>query len=354
MNKNTFNCVALLAITAAVLLSFFACSNQLPQKETAAKKHAAPASDAPSTPKARKALFINSYHEGYAWSDELGRGMKETFAPENVEFEIFYMDTKRKTDEAWMIQAGELAKQKIDQFKPGVIITGDDNAQKYLGMKYVGTSMPIVFTGVNEDPSKYGYPSTNATGVIERPNTKAGLELLNLLKPVKKIAMLSCNDVTSRATFTFMKDDIKGLAEVVEWKLVDTFEEWQQAVQTFNKKADAIGIYMYHTLKKQGESVSMKPEEVMKWTAENATVPTLGFFAFSAPDGMLCALAESGHEHGQLAAQYALKIMNGTPVNQLPIIKASQGTAMINLKTAKKLKLNIPANLPQNVIVKEY
>jgi len=272
--------------------------------------------------------------------------------PENVEFEIFYMDTKRKTDEAWMIQAGELAKKKVEQFKPGVVITADDNAQQYFGMKFVGTPLPIVFNGVNEDPSKYGYPSTNVTGIIERSNLKEAVSLLNLFMPVKKIAMISCDDVTSRATFTFMKEELKGFIEVAEWKLPSTFEDWQKAIKGFNGTVDAVGVYNYNTIKKSGESVSMSPEEVIKWTQENLKVPMFGFRDTSVGDGMLCAFAESAFEHGKLSAEYALKILNGTPATQLPIIKASQGIPMVNAKVVKKFKLNMPSNLPQNVVVK--
>ena len=116
----------------------------------------------------KKVLFIDSYHEGYAWSDGIASGIQRTLGGKGIELKIFRLDTKRNTDEAFKKEACSKAKSEIESFKPDVVIAADDNASKYLVEPYFKNStLPIVFCGVNWDASVYGYPYTNTTGMIE-------------------------------------------------------------------------------------------------------------------------------------------------------------------------------------------
>lgn len=49
---------------------------------------------------------------------------------------------------------------------------------------------------------------------------------------------------------------------------------------------------------------------------------------------------ESGYEHGQLAAEMAVKIINGKKANDIKIVTASEGTVLVNQKTAENLGLD--------------
>ena len=49
----------------------------------------------------KKVLFVDSYHEGYAWSDGITNSIKQTLEGSGVELKIFRMDTKRnRSDES--------------------------------------------------------------------------------------------------------------------------------------------------------------------------------------------------------------------------------------------------------------
>ena len=49
----------------------------------------------------KKVLFIDSYHEGYGWSDGITKGIETTLDGSGVELNIVRMDTKRNTDDAF-------------------------------------------------------------------------------------------------------------------------------------------------------------------------------------------------------------------------------------------------------------
>ncbi|HHO76243.1 MAG TPA: hypothetical protein ENN05_07415 [Deltaproteobacteria bacterium] len=56
----------------------------------------------------KKILFVDSYHEGYAWSDGIAAGIKEILSGTGVELNIFHMDTKRNGTEDAKIEAQDM------------------------------------------------------------------------------------------------------------------------------------------------------------------------------------------------------------------------------------------------------
>jgi len=333
-------------LLAILLIQVFAgCGEEVPQKSSV--RGASTRSDCPTATQpvqGKRVLLVHSYHPEYPWVGAITRGVENALQGSDINLEIFYMDTKRKTDEQWRERAGELAVRKVDQFNPDVVIAVDDNAQQYFATKYVGSSLPIIFCGVNADPSKYGYPASNVTGIIERPHFNGTVEYINELLPVHRIAILSSDDPTSLAAHSFMKQEYHDF-EVVEFRLEGEFDMWKNAVRELCNEVDALGIYMYHTIKADGSKESLDPAEVMKWTVDNATVPTLGFFDFGIEDGLMMGIVESGEEHGMKAAHYALEVLKGTPLSSLPTVKANVGIRMMNPSTAAKLGIELNAKV---------
>jgi ABC-type uncharacterized transport system substrate-binding protein len=299
----------------------------------------------------RKVLLVHSYHAGYSWVDNITQGVKDILEDTGVRLEVFYMDTKRHPDAAFMVHAGELATRKVKQYGPDVVITADDAAQEYFAKKYIGDSLPFVFCGVNADPSKYGYPAKNVTGIIERCQYLAALEYFRKFHPVRKIAVLSCDDYTSRVGLNYIKQH-KADVEVLEYKLTNDFKEWNDRIRRYSTSVDAIMIYNYHTLKEHpGDTVSMEPRRVMAWTTENSTVPIFGVANFAVIDGALAGVVEWPMEHGESAAGYALKILRGTFPGDLPIVPAQHGQKMINRHMAAKFGVRLTPDLTRDALI---
>ena len=113
-------------------------------------------------------LYVDSYHAGYAWSDGVTEGIQKVLKDADVKLEIYRMDTKRNTSEAFKRKAALDAKALIESFKPNVVIASDDNASKYLIQPYFKNArLPFVFCGVNNSGDAYEYPYKNVTGMIE-------------------------------------------------------------------------------------------------------------------------------------------------------------------------------------------
>lgn len=133
-----------------------------------------------------KVLVVHSYSKDYEWVNDISDGIKDIFDGKNTELKFHYMDTKRRTNEAWKEESGKITLKKVTDWQPDVVIAVDDNAQIYFAKNLVDKEKPmVVFCGVNADPSEYGYPAKNVTGILERPHFTATLKQFKRIMPTQ-------------------------------------------------------------------------------------------------------------------------------------------------------------------------
>jgi len=294
----------------------------------------------------KKVLLLHSYYSDYPWTNAITEGVQEILPGQDVELEIFYMDTKRKTSQEWKVKSGEMAIKKIDEWQPDVVIASDDNAQIYVTQNYAGKAKPyIVFCGVNANPADYGFPASNVTGILERPNMDAAIKFLKAIYPTaRRVAVISDTDPTSRGTLEYLSENAYDI-RIIKYHLIKDFDTWKDRINFYNIEADAIFIYMYHTIRAGEEAVSIPPEEVLKWTVANAKVPLVGFFDFAVEGGMLCGAVESGREFGQEAAKMAMELLQGKDIKDIPVKISTVGIRMLNMSTARRLGIAVPEDV---------
>ena len=299
----------------------------------------------------KKVLLIFSYHPEYAWVIDETRGVNDVFKDAGVETESFYLDTKTNTSAAWMEKVAGEAVDKINEYKPDLVIVFDDNACELVAKKYIGEDLPFVFCGMNGEPEDYGFPAKNITGVIERHHLLATTELLKQLIPgVATAAIMSDDSTTSKAFIAGILNEAASV-NIIEYYTTDDFDDWKAKVEELQTKVDAIGIYVYHTLKEKGGETSLPPEEVLNWTLENNRLPDFAFSDFTVKDGVLCGVTESGYEQGKAAANIAVRILNGEAPENIPVERPDKGISIVNETRANDLNIAIPADVRQESVI---
>jgi len=293
-------------------------------------------------------LIVHSHHPGLTWCISINNGIMDRIKDTGVIWDTFYLDAMRHPDTVSLKHAGEMAMAKVAEFKPDIIITVDDEAQQYFGQYYIDSDLPIVFCGVNADASKYGYPASNITGLIDRPYFNKALELARRFFSIKKIAVISTDEISSIATLTFIKERL-GENEKAIFKLVKNFDDWKKEIISYNNSVDLIAVYKFHTVVDKATGNVVDLYTVLNWTVENTKLPTIGFYELSIGDGLLIGVVESGRTHGYKAAEYAIALLEGTPISSLPITQAKGEQNLINRNTAKKLGLKLDKEMLRDV-----
>ena len=93
--------------------------------------------NAPATPIAKKValddkriVWIDSYHQNYAWSDGVEQGIRCGLKDTGIEIKTLRLDAKQHPAEDTIRQNALRIKEEITAFKPDAIIASDDHAQK--------------------------------------------------------------------------------------------------------------------------------------------------------------------------------------------------------------------------------
>jgi ABC-type uncharacterized transport system substrate-binding protein len=286
-----------------------------------------------------KLVIVHSYHVEYPWTKSIDDGIRDQLSEKEFDVKRIFMDTKRNTSEEFKQTAGQKALTTIAEFQPQIVILTDDNAQEYVGKHLLDKNeLALVFCGMNAEPEKYGYNESNSvTGVLERPNIRKTLTLLNQMVPEIETYSLLTDDSPTSQGFVDYFNNLHLSITVDKQILTNDFAQWQTTVTDLS--SDALITYMYHTLKADTEE-SIAPEEVMEWTKNAIQKPSIGFFDFAIESGVLIGNVESGFEHGRLAMQMAKEITKGEQPSELPIITASEGLVLLNKDMASKLNIN--------------
>lgn len=313
----------------------------------------------------QKVLIIHSYHEDWAWDQDIQRGILEGLARkgytrgQDYKLRTFYMDTKvTYTTAEQIVQRSKQALSLIGEFRPDIVFVNDDNALKYVAVayseRYPDDPLSFVFCGINGDPTAFApvesldNPGHNITGLLERFPYAESFSLAKKIVPgASKIVLLA--DPSSSSTFVVNDFTTRYLNQVAEPPLeiigpfqVSTFNEWKSKVTEYQAKADFIGIITYHQLTDDSGNI-VPASAVVDWTVQNSTLPEIGFLTFHAEDGFLAAAGVSGYDTGIYAGVIGGEILDGRDPATIPIVDPGVIEIAFNLERAKMLGIDIPA-----------
>jgi ABC-type uncharacterized transport system substrate-binding protein len=291
----------------------------------------------------KKVLFINSYHEGYTWSDGEEAGAKSVLAPAGVKLDFFRMDTKRHQDETFRKQAGDKAKAHIDATKPDVVLLADDPAVKYVLVPYFkGSAIPFVFMGLNWEAGKYGLPTKNVTGMVEVALVKNLIGTLREYGKGTRVGFLTVDSETERIDGPYYAKAL-GIS-FAEEKYVKTFAEWKD---NFVKMQDKVDVLFF------GNNAGINDwneKEATAFAQAKTKVVTGGIYDFLMPYVML-GYTKIAEEQGIWAGKAAIDILRGTAPNAIPMTSNKQAKIYINPKLAAKVGVVFKPELVKNAQV---
>jgi ABC-type uncharacterized transport system substrate-binding protein len=321
----------------------------------------------------KKRIFIvSSYHKDYLWSQSTQQGVSAAMlkygyldsaqhiealaAHDYVEsskaiVKKEWMNTKRKSSPPDIARATQRILQVLNEFRPHLVLLGDDNAANYIGTQLLDTDIPVVFWGINGLPLKYGLvdsmddPGHNITGVWQAGFHKESLELLQALVPeVKTFAILACDSETSRANIK----QIRALAksgklplQLVEVVATNSYTDFKTQALALAQRVDAFFVLNHDTLQDdQGQHVDML--EVGKWYLEHINKPEASHADQFVREGMLLTANDSGYNQGYMAFEMAYDILEqGLNPGRMRTKTPPRGPFMVNRQRADMLGISL-------------
>ena len=294
-------------------------------------------------------LYVMSYHSPWRWTDGQLAGFREGMGAARVEYKVFQMDAKRNSTPAAKELKGREARAMIDAWKPDLVYTSDDDVQEHVAAHYAGKRLPFVFSGVNKEPRTYGFEgSPNVTGVLEHEHFVESVRLLKSLAPgVRRIAAVFDDARMWAPVIERMREREKDLpgVQVVAWDSIRTWDEYRRKMTEYPAIADAVALIGIFNFKdRAGKNVPY--QEVLRWTAENSTLPDIGFWVDRVHYGTLAAVTVSEREQGLAAGRMARAILvDGKSPSSFAMSPTAKGSPTISLARARKLGIKLTSTM---------
>ncbi len=277
----------------------------------------------------KKVLYVDSYHEGYAWSDGVTRGVRSVIDPSGAQLKIMRMDTKQHPEEDFKKAAALKVKAEIENFQPDVLIVSDDNAFSYIVKEYYrDAELPVVFSGLNWDAGVYGAPYKNTTGMVEVSLTNQIIDQLKVFTKGTRLGYISANNETERKNLTYY-GSLLGINFDKSY-FVNNFTEWKRDFKKLQGEVDMI------IFENNAGIADWNDEEAKAFALTETKIP-VGTTNDWIMNYALLGITKLPEEQGEWSAEAALKILSGATPASIPVVKNKKGNLMVNLKMAEKL-----------------
>ncbi|MDF3031913.1 MAG: response regulator [Moraxellaceae bacterium] len=276
---------------------------------------------------APRVLLLNSFHAQYSGTDAFTRGVVdglEGHLPvENLYIE--YLDARRLGEgEEHTRSVKALLREKYDQLRPDLVISGDDFAYQLLLAsrdELFGAATPVVFAGVNHlDPAQLK-GRRHFTGLGEGLEIEGNLALIRRLQPdVQRIVMLASTaaaegELAAAAARRVIAARRPGDGPVLElWDSFTMNELWQRLGRLPGRTA-----ILVLSLQRTRDGQYFALAEDLPLITEYSSAPVYGMWGTMIGKGVTGGLMNDLYRHGHDAARVALRVLDGTPAEAIPV-----------------------------------
>ncbi|MEN6490020.1 MAG: ABC transporter substrate binding protein, partial [Smithella sp.] len=304
----------------------------------------------------KNVLILNSYHQGYKWTNDETRGVVEALAPVNDKIKIYieYMGTKWMSSDQYFEELNRMLKFKYRNTRFDLIVLSDNDALNFM-VKYrdgVFGRVPTVFCGINyfKDDDLKGQPLY--TGTNETVDIKANLETILRLHPsTKKIIVV--NDTTTtgkRLNAEFMKV-IPAFRDRVRFEFLEDIEMEKLLEKVENLPSGNVIFYTIFFFDKAGRFYEY--DESIQLISQRAKVPVYGAWDFSLGHGIVGGMLTSGYDQGRSAGEMALRILKGENIKNIPVVRKSPNRYVFDYQQMKRFGIKRSALPPESAIINE-
>src|SRR5215470_10183759 len=240
--------------------------------------------------------------------------------------------------------AAELVRLKVDII---VVASGDVAIQ---AAKNATNTIPIVMMGLGTDPVSAGFveslarPGGNVTGLTRLGGDLGGKRLERLKEALPKLSRVA---VLYDPATPVSLHEVKELLKVDARALKLTIQSWEiRAVDDFEKVFAALnkqrpdGLYAF-----RGGGVMRPNQKRIVDFALKSRLPSVYGAREDVEAGGLMSYGADFADSYRRVAYYVDKILKGAKPADLPVEQPTKFELVINLKTAKEIRVTIPADL---------
>jgi signal transduction histidine kinase/ABC-type uncharacterized transport system substrate-binding protein len=301
----------------------------------------------------QRVLLLNSYHEGYSWTDELVRGVRAGLAASHlpIDLDIEYLDWRRHRDAKHTELFANFLRDKFAHTQLDVVIATDDPVVRLLiaERETLFPTTPVIFCGLNEYRGSSNYVTADASsrpwlaGILETVDLDPTVDLALRLHPGTREIVLVGSDKRYPRGIIQRHPGIAVRILPVEQM---TFDEIGRQLAAL--KSGSVVIFSVFTQDAAHHVISL--EDSARFVYAHTSVPIYSMNRGSLGLGVLGGKMTDGFEHGKAAAQMAIAVLKGVPPSVLGIQR--QGPNPYEFDEKQLVRWHIPrSELPSGSVI---
>ncbi len=301
----------------------------------------------------KRVLVLNSYHQGFSWTDKVMEGVLSVFDPsQGVELYVEYMDTKRKADQQYFLQLKDLYQYKYEGVYFDAIVSSDDHALDFL-LKFrdeLYPETPVFFSGVNNFKDSRISGHKLFTGVVEQSDISGTLDLILELHPhTNLITVVNDNTKSGIASGKKTRRVAEQFKDRVQFKYLTNLSEDELKDALSELPRDAIVIYITYLQPPNRPPISIEKSTQIVLGASN--LPVYGYWDQVLGHGILGGKVVSAFSQGETAAGMALRYLNGESFTNIGVEENSPNAYMFDYTALKKFNIDEGTLPPKSIIL---
>ncbi len=268
-------------------------------------------------------LIINSYHNGFSWSDAMIRGLRSTLR-EGEECTVFVENLNALRLDP--VPEGENVLFRYLRYKYtgdgiDVLVAIGNEALQFVRQyrNEVAPGAPIVFCGVNADGKTPLPVLENSTGVEENVDIRGTLDVARGLQPgLRRVLLLSDDSSAGIALSTLAHETIRGMDGIEVAELRDaTIDSAIQRVAALGP-GDAV---LLLTCFRDSKGRIFCPEEVVSRLSAHSKAPVYALWGPLVGNGAVGGHVVDGFSAGKAAGARLNAILAGRPAGDIPVCR---------------------------------
>ena len=304
----------------------------------------------------KNVFVLHSYSQEYPWTKRQHSGFVAAFGDDPAALPTFsteYLDTKRHTyDQAYAKQFADFLRLKYAGFRPDLIYVSDDNALLF-ALDYLSglfPDVPVFFSGVNDYDVQARMNPQRVTGVFEKKEVAANLELLKRLgADARQVVLVGDGSSTYEAIQREAKTELARNPDIQATFIAG--KDFEQVLTQLKPRSERFVLLTTIGGWKDKNGVTLPLARTI-----HALAALQKFVLITMEDaymlgGVIGGHVTSGVRQGEAAGKQALAYLNGMPVSAIPPILKSPNEYLIDAIELRRNELRLPSDVEANATI---
>ncbi|MEW6387889.1 MAG: ABC transporter substrate binding protein [Thermodesulfobacteriota bacterium] len=282
-------------------------------------------------------------------------GILETLrqAYPNIDPLVEYLDWRRFPQEDNIKSLVQVYQQRYAQKKIEVVIANDNEALEF-ALKYRARLFPeaaIVFCGVNDYREDMIAGQPRVTGVVEKVDAAGTIEVALKLHPqARSLVVIADASEEAQDALQIIKGVAPRFASRINFRFLVglTIQEMLQELERL--PPDSLILLAYFTRDRSGNVYSY--DTVLSQMGGRTAVPIYGLYTFGLGKGIVGGQLLDGSLVGEQAARYAVRILGGEPVGEMPVVQKSFSQPMFDYDQILRYGLKTSQLPPNSAVIR--